>query len=55
MIDKNILSERESKNLIIEMIISMPNSQVYRYIDLFLTRLYVKGYQVCKKTDKKET
>lgn len=54
MTEKNTpLSERESKNLIPKIVVCMPDSEVYEYIDLFITKLYNKGYRVCKKIDKK--
>ena len=54
MTDQNILSDQEIKKLIPKIIVCMPNSEVYKYIDMFLTRLYDRGYQVCRKIDKKE-
>jgi len=55
MTDKNILSEQESKKLITEMVLCTPSSEVYNDVAIFLTKLYDRGYQVCKKIDKKET
>lgn len=48
------LSEADSRKLIPEIIICHPESQLYDTLDGFLTLLYDKGYEVCKKIDKKE-
>ena len=52
--DLQSLSEQESKKLITEMIVCMPNSEVYNDVAIFLTKLYDRGYAVCRKIDKKE-
>lgn len=50
-----LLTEREAKKVITEVMTCKEGSDVYNWIDTFLTLLYEKGYDIGKRTPKEAT